>query len=234
MLGFLREDPMAGTNIEFPANGGTAPGYLAKPESGSGPAVVVLQEWWGLQPEIKAVADRFAAEGFVALAPDLYRGETTDQPDEAGQKMMAMNIDQAEKDLRGAVDFVAAEAGASKVGTIGWCLGGGLSVWAASLNPKVGAAVSYYYVLPHKKPDFSQISAPVLMHFGTADDFISVDDANALAGEIRAGGASVDVEFYEGQGHAFFNSENRIGTFNAEAAERSWNSSLGFFHEHLG
>ena len=98
-------------DVEFQANGGTAPGYLAVPESGSGPGTIVLQEWWGLDDHIKDICDRFAAEGFFALAPDLYRGETTDQPDEAQQKMMAMSMDQAEKDMRGAVDFLAGQDG---------------------------------------------------------------------------------------------------------------------------
>src|SRR5918997_2436945 len=94
--------------VEFQANGGTASGYLALPDSGSGPGVVVLQEWWGVDDSIKRMVDDFAEEGFVALAPDLYHGETTDQPDEAEQKMMAMNTDETEKELRGAVDYVAA------------------------------------------------------------------------------------------------------------------------------
>ena len=151
-------------DVEFQANGGTAPGYLAVPESGSGPGVVVLQEWWGLEDHIKDVTDRFAAEGFVAMAPDLYRGETTDQPDEAQQKMMAMNVDQAEKDLRGAVDYVSEHEAydGSGIGTVGFCLGGALAVWAGTLNPKVDAVVSFYYVMPHAKPDFSKLDAPVL------------------------------------------------------------------------
>src|ERR671936_2721931 len=114
-------------DVEFEANGETAPGYLALPESGRGPGVVVVQEWWGLEDHIKDICDRFAAEGFLALAPDLYRGETTEQPDEAQQKMMAMSMDQAEKDMRGAVDYLAAheQAQGSGVGSVGFCLGGG-------------------------------------------------------------------------------------------------------------
>src|ERR671931_2413645 len=98
-------------DVQFEANGGTAPGYLALPDSGGGPGVVVLQEWWGLEDHIKSVCDRFAREGFIALAPDLYRGETTTQPDEAQQLMMAMNMDQAERDMRGAVDYLAGHEG---------------------------------------------------------------------------------------------------------------------------
>ena len=224
-------------DVEFPAHGATAPGYLATPSSGSGPAVVVLQEWWGLDDHIRGVCDRLAGEGFFALAPDLYRGETTDQPDEAQQKMMAMSMDQAEKDMHGAVDFLAEQDGVSGsgVGSVGWCLGGGLSVWAATANPKVAAVVSYYYVMPHGKPDFSKIRCPVLGHFGTADDFVPVEDAKALEREIaKASGQEVKFEFYEGAGHAFFNDTDRLGTYDKEAAELSWQRTIGFFRENLG
>jgi len=221
--------------VEFAANGGTAPGYLAVPQSGSGPATIVLQEWWGLEPHITDVCDRFAAAGFLALAPDLFRGETTDQPDEAEQKMMAMSMDQAEKDMRGAVDYLAGHDGVEgeRVGSVGFCLGGGLAVWAASANPRVGAVVSYYYVMPHGKPDFSRIEAPVLGHFGTADDFVSVDDAKALQQEMQDAGVKADFELYEGDGHAFFNDTNRLGTYDEEAAKRSWERTIDFLRSNL-
>jgi len=224
-------------DVQFQANGDTAPGYLATPESGSGPALILLQEWWGLDDHIKDVGDRFATEGFFALAPDLFRGETTDQPDEAEQKMMAMSMDQAEKDMRGAVDFLASQEGVQRdgVGSVGFCLGGGLSVWAATINPTVDAVVTYYYVMPHGKPDFSKIDAPVLGHFGTADDFVAVDDAKALESEIaEASGQPVEFEYYEGAGHAFFNDTNRLGTYDKDSAERSWQRTLEFLRSKLG
>jgi len=224
-------------DVEFKANGGTAPGYLARPESGSGPALVVLQEWWGLDDHVKNVCDRFAAEGFFALAPDLFRGETTTQPDEAEQKMMALSMDQAEQDMRGAVDYVAAQEGVQGhgVGAVGFCLGGGLAIWAAASTPKVDAAVSYYYIMPHGKPDFSDISGPVLGHFGTADDFVPVDDARSLEREIAsASDESVEFELYEGVGHAFFNDTNRLGTYDKAAAEKSWERTIGFLRSSLG
>ena len=223
-------------DVEFQANGASAPGYLAVPESGSGPATIVLQEWWGVDDHIRGVCDRLAGAGFLALAPDLFRGETTDQPDEAQQKMMALSMDQAEKDMRGAVDYLASHEGmqGEGVGSIGFCLGGGLSVWAASVNPKVGATVTYYYVMPHGKPDFSKIRGPVLGHFGKADDFISVDDAKALEQELRDAGVDVDFEFYEGAGHAFFNDTNRLGTYDPDAAQRSWDRSTEFLRTNLG
>src|SRR3546814_13737950 len=116
-----------GEIIEFPSNGSTAQGYLALPDSGVGVPLVVIQEWWGLVPHIIDVCDRFAAEGFVALAPDLYRGETTTEPDEAGKLMMALTLAQAAKAMSGAVDEVAVRAGGDRVGVTGFCLGGGRS-----------------------------------------------------------------------------------------------------------
>jgi carboxymethylenebutenolidase len=222
-------------DVEFQANGGTAPGYLAVPESGKGPGVVVLQEWWGVDSHIRDVVDRFAQEGFVALAPDLYRGETTDQPSEAEQKMMALNMDQAEKDMRGAVDYVAGHEAydGSGIGSVGFCLGGGLAVWAATANDKVDAVVSYYYVMPHGKPDFSKVQAPVLGHFGTSDDFVPVDDAKALEQELNDAGADAKFEFYEGAGHAFFNDTDRLGTYDESHAQEAWRKTVDFFKRHL-
>lgn len=222
-------------DIEFPANGGTEPGYLAVPESGGGLATIVLQEWWGLDAHIRSVCDRLAKEGFLALAPDLYRGETTDQPDEAQQKMMAMSMDEAERHMRGAVDFLAGHEGfqGRGVGSVGFCLGGGLSVWAAAANPKVAAVVTYYYVMPHGKPDFSKIRAPVLGHFGTADEFVPVETAKALEAELREAGVDAHFEFYEGAGHAFFNDTDRLGTYDPDAAERSWQRTLEFLRANL-
>lgn len=222
-------------DITYPLNGQEAPGYLAVPVSGSGPAAIVLQEWWGLEDHIKDVCDRLAGAGFLALAPDLFRGETTDQPDEAEQKMMAMSMDQAELDMRAGVDYLAAHEGfeGTGVGSLGFCLGGGLSVWAATANQRIDAVVTYYYVMPHGKPDFSRIDAPVLGHFGTADDFVPVDDAKALEEEMESAGVDTRFEFYEGAGHAFFNDTDRLGTYDPQAAERSWDLTVEFLRSHL-
>src|ERR1044072_159168 len=121
-----------GEMVQFPFAGGTTGGYLAEPEQGSGPGVIVIQEWWGLVEHIKDICDRFAAEGFVALAPDLYHGKSTTSPDEAGKLMMALRIDEAEKDLRGAAEYLLnhSATNAGKVGTVGFCMGGALSLYA--------------------------------------------------------------------------------------------------------
>src|SRR5688500_19098918 len=115
-----------GDMVEFPSNGGTGRGYFATPEAGAGPGLIVIQEWWGLVPHIKDVCDRFAGEGFTALAPDLYHGESTTEPDEAGKLMMALNLEQAAKDMGGAIDYLESsdKVRGDGVGVIGFCMGG--------------------------------------------------------------------------------------------------------------
>jgi carboxymethylenebutenolidase len=135
----------------------------------------------------------------------------------------------------GAADYLAAQDGVedSGVGSVGFCLGGGLSIWAAANCPRIAAAVTYYYVMPHGKPDFARIGGPVLAHFGTADEYISVEAAEQLGSELREAGVDVNLDFYDGAGHAFFNDTNRLGTYDAQAAETSWQRTVGFLREAL-
>jgi carboxymethylenebutenolidase len=221
--------------VEFEAAATPASGYLAVPASGGGPAVVVLQEWWGVDDHIRGVCDRLAGAGFIALAPDLYHGETTDQPDEAQQKMMALSMERAEQEMAGAVALLAAHEGrtGTGVGAVGWCLGGGLAIWAAATNPEIKATVSFYYVMPHAKPDFSAIEGPVLGHFGTKDDFVPVAAAEELLAELRGAGVDAEFVFHDGVGHAFFNDTNRLGTYDPDAAERAWGRTVEFLRENL-
>lgn len=222
-------------DIEFPTSDGSAPGYLAAPASEHGQAVIVLQEWWGVDEHIRSLCDRLAAEGFYALAPDLYRGETTTQPSEAQQKMMAMSMDQVEKDMCGAADYLASQPGVEGpgVGAVGFCLGGGLAIWAAANCPQIAAAVTYYYVMPHGKPDFTKIKGPVLGHFGTADEFISHEEATKLEAELKDAGVDTTFDYYDGAGHAFFNDTDRLGTYDKEHAETSWQRTVSFLRSAL-
>ena len=227
---------MAGERVTFPSNGQEAEGYLAKPASGSGPGVVVIQEWWGLVPHIKDICDRFANEGFVALAPDLYHGETTTEPDEAGKLMMAMNVEQAAKDMSGAVDYLVGldAAAGDTVGCVGYCIGGGLSLWLASLRAQVGACVVYYGVLPPgAAPDYAKLPAPVLGHFAENDQFANPAAARDMESKIKAAGQQAEFHIYPGTDHAFFN-DTRPEVYNAEAAKLSWERTLAFFRQELG
>src|SRR5262245_27230462 len=158
-----------GEIVEFPSNGSSAQGYLAVPDSGSGPGVIVIQEWWGLVPHIKDVCDRYAAEGFVALAPDLFHGKSTTEPDEAGKLMMALNIDAAVRDMGGAIDFLKGHDAVTSagVGVVGYCMGGGLAMVLAARRPDdVVACAPYYGIIPwpNAEPDWSVLQAPVRGH----------------------------------------------------------------------
>lgn len=222
-----------GERVTFKANGRMTPGYLARP-SGSGPGVVVIQEWWGLVPHIEKVADRLAAEGFVALAPDLYHGEKTTSPDQAGKLMMALEIDEAAKDLAGAIEFLRAQKGVtgSKVGTVGFCMGGALSLFAATRNPDVGACVVFYGGHPNVKPDLAALQAPVLGLWAGKDGFVTPQVVQELDRELTRLGKRHDFHTYPNAQHAFFN-DTRAEVYDPAAAEDAWKRTLAFFRQEL-
>ncbi len=221
--------------IEFSSNGSTTPGYLSLPASGSGPALIVLQEWWGLVDHIKDVADRFAAEGFVALAPDLYHGESTSSPDDAGRLMMALDIDRATRDVSGAVQYLLGLGAVApkKVGTVGFCMGGQLALAAACQSPEVAACIDFYGVHPNITLDFSGLRAPVLGLFAENDAFVSPEVAGKLEHDLNEAGATTDFHIYPGVDHAFFN-DTRPDVHDAAAASDAWRRSVEFFRAHLG
>lgn len=226
---------MAGQMIEFQSNGGRTDGYLSLPESGRGPGIVVIQEWWGLVPHIRDVADRFATAGFVALAPDLYHGDVARSPDEAGKMMMALNIAQTEKDLRGAVEFLLSHEATEgpSVGTVGFCMGGALSLYAASKNERVGACVVFYGIHPKVEPDFEALRAPVLGLFAEKDKFVPPEVVSALAEKVREHGKSIETHIYPGTDHAFFN-DTRPEVYDAGASADAWRRTIEFLLTHLG
>jgi carboxymethylenebutenolidase len=221
-------------NVTFPSGGAEAHGYLAVPESGSGPGVIVIQEWWGLTTHIAEVTRRLAAEGFVALAPDLYGGVTTHDGAEANQLMTDLPVDRAARDLGGAVDFLLGrpETTSATVGAIGFCMGGGFVIsMAAQQGERVSAAVPFYG-LPQGSPDLAAITAKVQGHYGAKDDFVPL----AAVGEAFATmtGAGVEAEFltYEA-GHAFYNDENLLGTYDAQVAATAWARAVSFLRQNV-
>lgn len=223
---------MAGTMVQYPANGGTTSGYLAAPASGKGPGVIVIQEWWGLVGHIKNVCDRFAAEGFAALAPDLYHGQTASEPDAAGKLFMALNIEQAEKDLRGAASFLAGHSSTARLGAVGFCMGGQLALFAGTVNPNVGAVVDFYGIHPNVKPDYTRLGGPVLGLFAEKDSFVTPKVAREVDAAIKAAGKQSEIHIYPNVDHAFFNDE-RADVYNREAAQDAWRRTLAFFRQHL-
>jgi carboxymethylenebutenolidase len=225
-----------GEIIEFASNGGTATGYVATPPTGIGVPLVVIQEWWGLVPHITDVCDRFAAEGFVALAPDLYRGESTTEPDEAGKLMMALNMAQAAKDLSGAVDEVSVRSGGDFVGITGFCMGGGLALVAATQRPdKIKACVPWYGLIPwpDAQPDWDRLDAAVLGHYAENDGFFTPAAAEELADDLRGRGKDVEIVIHPGTDHAFFN-DTRPEVYNAAESLAAWQQTVGFLLTNLG
>ena len=197
--------------------------------------MIVIQEWWGLVDHIRDVADRFAREGFVALAPDLFHGRQADEPDEAGKLFMALEAERAAKDLRGAIDYLLSEGGATgeKVGVVGFCMGGQLALYAATVHPdRVGAVVDYYGIHPNVQADLDRLNAPVMGHFGTKDEYVPPAAVNELEQQIKQRGVPTDFKIYEGQDHAFFN-DDRPEVYDREAAQDSWQRTLRWFREHL-
>ncbi len=229
-----------GDTVEFPSNGTTASGYLATPSSGSGAGVLVLQEWWGLNPQIKGVCDRLAEAGFTALAPDLYHGELAghQEMDKANKLMSELPPDRAARDMGAAVDFLRGHEAASgeTVGVIGFCMGGMLTLLvAAQQGDKVGAAAPYYGApLGDNEPDWSRLTAKVEGHMAGNDTFFPPDAVRALESKLKEQGKDVTFHFYEGAGHAFANEEDALGSYNKDAADKAWERTLALFRANLG
>ncbi|HLK44847.1 MAG TPA: dienelactone hydrolase family protein [Acidimicrobiales bacterium] len=227
-----------GSIIEFTsATGTTVEGYLAEGPAGA-PGIVVIQEWWGLVPQIEATCDRYAEAGFTALAPDLYGGTKVplDEPDEAGKAMMSLKVAQAAADLSGAVDALVSRTGRPKVGAIGYCMGGGLTLKVGADRPDaVGAVVDCYglYAWDEGAPDFAALG-PVQVHCAARDEWVTPEKAAALVSEITSARESAEVELfvYEGADHAFAN-EERPEVYDAAAAALLFERSTAFFSTHL-
>lgn len=226
-----------GERVEFPVNGSSCPAYFASAANGPGPGVLVIQEWWGLVPHIEQVCDRFAEAGFNALSPDLYRGETTTEPDEAGKLMMALNVDAAAKDMDAAIDWLLArdEVNSAKVGVTGFCMGGGLAlVVACRSSAKVGAVAPFYGLIPWEgaQPDYSAVEAPIRGHFAELDEFFGPEAARALESQLNDLGKDATIRIHEGAEHAFFN-DTREEVHDAAASALAWDETLTFFRGEL-
>jgi carboxymethylenebutenolidase len=226
--------------VEFKSHGHNASGYLVLPASGSGPGVIVIQEWWGLDAGIKEWADRLGAAGFVALAPDLYHGELAghDEMDKAGHLMQTLPPDRAARDMSGAVDYLAGHPAVTGdgIGVIGFCMGGMLTLILATLRPdKIAAAVPFYgFPQGDTEPDWTQLSASVRGHMAEHDDFFGPDAARALEAKLQGLGKDVQFTIHPGTGHAFMGPHNALGTLDEDVAAELWPGVIAFLHEQLG
>ncbi len=225
-----------GHMVEFASNGKDAIGYLANSLSGSGPGVIVIQEWWGLVPHIKDVCDRLAAEGFTALAPDLYHGAATAEPDDAGKLMMNLDLPGAALDMSGAVDFLLADdaCDTETVGALGFCMGGGMVLWLSTIRPEVAACVPFYGVIPWDavQPDYTASNAAYLGHYAELDNPENNEIARQTEARLNELGKSAHFHFYPATHHAFFNDE-RPEIYDAAAADLAWQRTLEFLRDEL-
>lgn len=208
-------------------------GYLARPaEGGPFPAVVVIQEWWGLDDHIKDLTRRFARENFVALAPDLYHGQVASEPDEARKLVMELDMPAAVKEIQRAIGFLQTQeaVGGDKVGIVGYCMGGGLVLQTALVSSEVGAAV-VYYGQPLSPDRSAEVKAPILGFYGAEDGSIPVANVEAMRQAFDQAGLENEIHIYEGAGHAFFNDTRP--SYNADAATDAWPRTLAWFRTHL-
>ena len=228
-----------GELVEYPSNGSTAGGYLATGE-GAGPGVLVVQDRWGLVEHVTDVCDRLAAEGFTALAPDLYHGRKVSgrEPDEGQKAMMALDLERAATDLSGAVDHLQDHPAVrgQGVGVVGYGMGGGLALWLASTrSDRVRAVVPFYGFVPWEEvqPDYAAITAAVEGHYATDDDVAGPEAGRRLEGILDQAGRDVRMFLYPGASHAFFD-DTRPEVYDDDAARQAWVRTLEFLRAKLG
>ena len=220
--------------IEFAANGGSAGGYLARPaEGGPFPGVVVIQEWWGLNPNICDIANRIAAEGYVALAPDLYHGQITAEPDEAQKIMMGVQEPQALQDMNGAVAALQArdDVRSDRIGVTGFCLGGGMSLLLAMHNPAVTAAAPFYGIPGEGMAAADGITGAVLGVFAGKDDWVNAEAVDSIRTALEQHNVRHELHTYDAE-HGFFN-DTSPDVYHPEAASDAWQKLKAFFAAEL-
>ncbi len=221
--------------LDYATNGSNASGFLARPQGeGSFPAVIVIQEWWGLNDNIKDIAGRFADEGFVAFAPDLYHGEVTSEPDEAQKLMMQTDMPRASQELVKAAEYLSQQPYVTGrgIGATGFCMGGGLALTLATETPLIKAAAPFYGVNPQPIDKLQSLQGPVLAVYAEHDDFASAAVRGELQSAMAQYGKPLEVQVYPGTEHAFFN-DTRREVYRETAANDAWNRVLTLFRAEL-
>lgn len=223
-----------GERVEFPSNSHTCQGYLATPAKGKGPAIVVVQEWWGLVEHIQDVVDRFAKEGFLAIAPDLYHGKAAKSPDEAQRLLMELDADGAQKEIAGAGAYLLArpECASKSYGVVGFCMGGAIAQYDATHDPKVAAAVSFYGGFRKLDMQWGNLRGKLFLIYAGNDKNVTAEQGRQLAQKLKEMGKDVTLEVYPGTNHAFFN-DTRPQVYDAAAAKDAWQKTLDFFRMNL-
>ncbi len=222
-----------GATITFKRpDGREATGYLANAAHGDAPGLVVIQEWWGLSEQIKAMVERFALAGFDALAPDLYKGKVVPyhDPDAAGKEMATLDfMDLTSQTVRGAALYLARNG--AKVGITGFCMGGAVAIIGAAHVPEFAAAVSFYGLPPEAAAKPADIRIPLEGHFANRDEFIAPAAVDAFEAGLKAAGKAYEFFRYDAD-HAFAN-EQRMAVHDREASELAWGRATAFFKKHL-
>jgi carboxymethylenebutenolidase len=222
-----------GTSVTFKRpDGKDAAGYLANASRGNAPGVVVIQEWWGLQDQIKGICDRFALAGYDALAPDLYRGTVVPYHDRdaAGREMNSLDfLDASEQTVRGAAQLL--KKSGARVGLTGFCLGGAVTIIGACRIPELSAAVCFYGIPPESVAKPADIKVPLQAHFANTDDWCTPQLVDAFEAGLKAAGKNAEVFRYDAQ-HAFVNEQRDV--YDRAAAELAWGRTLKFWATYLG
>jgi carboxymethylenebutenolidase len=231
----LRGAPPKSETVTYKSGSDTISGYLALPEgAGKHPAVIVIHDWLGLGDWTKAKTVEFAKQGYVALGVDLYRGKVAGSPDEAHELMRGLPDDRGLRDLEAAFAYLSSrpDVKADKIGSVGWCMGGGWSIKLAVDQPKLSACVVNYGAMPSDAANVSKIKAPVLGNFGADDRGITVESVKAFESAMKAAGKPADIKIYDGAGHAFENSDSKE-SYRPEAAADAWQRMFAFFKKTL-
>jgi carboxymethylenebutenolidase len=228
---------LAGAIVKTSATDEGAQGYLVLPSSTAGgkrPAIILIQEWWGLTDWIKQNADRYAAEGYVVVAPDLYRGKIGADADEAHQLMRGLPEDRAMGDMKAAFEFLAArpDVDRTRIAVAGWCMGGGYALALGVEEPRLAGVITNYGRLITDPKKIKRIKSPVQGNFGGTDKGIPVEDVKAFEKALKSNGTAADFMIFEESGHGFMNPGNEKG-YDKAAAERAWARMDAFFEKHL-
>lgn len=221
---------LEGSDLVSVSEGDGVRAYRAE-APGASIGVVVIQEWWGLNDHIKEVADRFAGEGMLAAAPDLYHGVVTTEPDEARKAVMELDLDQAVREIQATTDYLLAQPGIEAVAVIGFCMGGRLSLRMSIEGERLAAAV-VFYGRALSDDEAALVKVPLLGLYGSEDHGIPLDSVRAMQRQLEAAGVPNQVRIYDGAGHAFFNDTR--ASYDAQASQDAWQRTLSWIRQHAG
>lgn len=223
--------------VQYPSEGVVVHAYVAAPPGKNRPAIIIVQEWWGVNDHIKDIARRYAREGFVAVAPDLYSRlghKVTADPNEAGKLMNALKQEDGLKDLNATVAYLKTvpEVDPNRIGVTGFCMGGSYALMLPCINPSIKAAAPFYGWIPNPETPLQNLACPILYIYGEEDGYISKGEVQRLANALRKYNKQGEIKTYPGASHAFFN-DTRKDVYRPAEAKDAWNRALSFFRQHL-